>query len=1266
MTKHNIVFAMVLATGCMILTPTVVADIPAAAVVINEFMASNQSTTLDPDSLQYADWIELYNGASVAVDLGGAYLSDDFANPQKWQIPKDVILPATGYLLLWADEYDITAKGLHTNFKLGAAGEELGLFTSEGAVIDTIRFSRQITDISYGRAQNANNRWLYFESPTPAKANGIDGLTSSRQAVELLFSLPSGFVSQGQTISLTTPTEGTIHFTTDGENPGRSAPIFKSPIALTRTTVVKARCYQDGLLPGPIVTRTYFVDEQSTLPVFSLSTAPGNLYDESYGIYVDEDIAERKNWRRPALLEFFEPDGHQGFSQEVDIRLFGRTAIFLPQKSISLFPSTTIDYPLLPNSGVKYLNSFLLRSSSDDWHRTMFRDGFIQTLVQQNLDIDTQAYRPAVLFINGEYFGIHNIREKYNGDYLASHHGVDADNNDLLYIDERQPDPITVLEGDRDHYEALMDFVAHNDLAIPTNYELVANQVDLANFMDYVIIEAICGNVSWAHNIRIWRPKTEDGKWQWLVFDLDRGFRDRTFNALSDMAERMPLFHALLANPGFAEQFLQRITEYLNTIFVPEQMTALLDSLQQGISAEMPRHIERWKGICANNVCGIPSMVDWQNNVTDMRNIVQERPAIIRQQIADLFDVNGAIRLNVHVEPPGYGKVQLGASTIVDDHYSGEFFSNQLLNLDASANPGFSFLGWYETTSSLNTLLQRGSSWKYFDQATVPDASWNTLNFDDAAWKTGRAQFGYGDNDETTPISFGNDDNNKYMTSYYRTLLTVNDPSSIDRLTFRLLRDDGAVVYVNGQELFRSNMPAGVISFDTPASSSVGGDDEDSFFEFIVPGSTLSKGANCLAVEVHQYEPSSSDVSFDLEIVSEQGSQERTLISRDQQLRFQATRNQSLTAEFDIDRQHLFPQVPAGELTLTSAGSPYLLLEDVLIPAGSAVTIQPGAEIHVAEGKNILIHGSLRAIGSLQQPIVFLGINHHSWGALCFEDAAQPSALSHVVVRDATSGADAVHFKAAVSTRNSELFLDHVAFQNVIQPFYGYGGSITLLDCQLDGTNAGDDILNIQFASARIEKCHLFGNGELDLDSVDDGIIRNNLIEIISSNSNRDGIDIGASRDVVIENNRIFNCPDKGISVGEESVNTLIRGNLIHQAAMGIAVKDHSTAIIDHNTIYSADVGVSVYEKIAGEDGGSAVVSNTIFSGRYTQEYAADVKSSVQFSYCLSEKSLLEGIGNIQGDARFRSILDQNFYLHADSPCINAGDPTSPPDADGT
>jgi hypothetical protein len=165
-------------------------------------------------------------------------------------------------------------------------------------------------------------------------------------------------------------------------------------------------------------------------------------------------------------------------------------------------------------------------------------------------------------------------------------------------------------------------------------------------------------------------------------------------------------------------------------------------------------------------------------------------------------------------------------------------------------------------------MIRPGAVWKYRDNGVYPGDAWKNLGFDDSAWPSGPAELGYGDGFEATTNSFGPNSNNKYITTWYRRSWDVPDKSVITGLTVRLLRDDGAVVYLNGTEVFRSNLPDGSIAPSTLATNNVAGDEETAWFSQEISPDLLRDGLNTLAVEIHQSGPTSSDISFNLELLA--------------------------------------------------------------------------------------------------------------------------------------------------------------------------------------------------------------------------------------------------------------------------------------------------------------------------------------------------------------------------------------------------------------
>ncbi|MCP4449981.1 MAG: hypothetical protein GY809_00850, partial [Planctomycetes bacterium] len=494
-------------------------------IVINEFLASNKTTNPDnADFDDYSDWLELYNAEPSPVDLSGYFLTDDLENPLKWQIPQGTIIMPKGFILFWADGYDegpghyhvrtdgaqdgFVTQYYHMNFKLSRAKEQIALFDPHGYGLDSLTYGLQQPDVSYGRSPDGADTWTYYGDPTPGSTNISPGTLSLERAPAVVFSLPGGLFESNQTIYLSCESStAVIRYTTDGSRPTHASRAYARDITLYSTTVIRARTYEGGALPGPLATQTYLINENPTLPAISIAAFPETLWDDAKGIYRNL----LKSREIPVSLEFFELDGTSGFNLDAGLRLSGQASFKYPQKSVTLsasdkFGEEEIVYPVFPNRDIHRFKDIYLRNSgcADNRH-TMFRDALQHSLVINQMDIDCQAYRPAMTFINGDYWGIYNVREKVNADYLAAHHDIDPHNLDYLEYDFLAPNVLVTLEGDPNNYNAMLDFVQHHDMSRKENYDHIASQIEMNELLNYLITEIYCDNINWPYtNVRWW------------------------------------------------------------------------------------------------------------------------------------------------------------------------------------------------------------------------------------------------------------------------------------------------------------------------------------------------------------------------------------------------------------------------------------------------------------------------------------------------------------------------------------------------------------------------------------------------------------------------------------------------------------------------------------------------------------------------------------------------------------------------------------------
>lgn len=675
---------------------------------INEVMAEDG---------EYADWIEIYNSGDQAVYLENLYLTDDLKDPAKWRFPSECFINPGGFEVFWADGMDA---GRHTNFKLKQKGEDIGIFDAEARLIDSLDYGKQFPDVSFGRHPDGGSAWFFFGEPTPGSSNSRKGCQSCNPAeipYPPRFSLPGGFYTAPQILSLSSESpDAEIRYTLDGSEPSRASILYSRPMMIDATAVVRARVFDTGCLPSLIMTQTYFINEKFTLPVVSIAADPAHLWDDETGIYTEganydsfEGVANYlEDWERPASAEFYESDGTLGFSANAGIKIHGGSGRDYSQKSFSIharerFGTSEIAYKIFPDEAVSTFKSFILRNDGccDDL-RTMFRDAILHRVVKGRMDIDCQAYRPAILFLNGKYWGILNLREKLNEHYLASHHGIDPDHIDLL------EDSSSVVEGDAEHYEDLLNFIKTADMTSNASCEYIQTQMDVYEYIRYQIAEIFSANTDWpANNMKYWRPKTSGGKWRWILFDTDYAFADYQYNGMKGAYNGQLLFRRLLENPGFKNEFIQQFASHLNTTFRAERVISVIDSLRAGIEAEIPGHIKRWGGTYGSR--SISSVSEWESNIEKRRLFANERLPYVRQHIAEHFGLSGTANLTLKVSEPGIGKISVNGMVITDSSFTGTWFKDVPLRLEAFPNSACRFVRWEgiadETSDPLSVTL---------------------------------------------------------------------------------------------------------------------------------------------------------------------------------------------------------------------------------------------------------------------------------------------------------------------------------------------------------------------------------------------------------------------------------------------------------------------------------------------------------------------------------------------------------------------------------
>ena len=842
-------------------------------------MSNNVSAVWD-NAYNYSMWVELYNtNTTTSYNQSAFYFTDDLTQPKKWN-PASKLVSPNGFSVLW---FERDERSEHANFKLNTEGGKLYLLNSSAVVIDSVVYPKQYRNISYGRITNGSNSWVYFEQFSAGTSN--NGKSWSFQRCEApVFNVAGGFYVSTQNVTFATPAAGdTIYYTRNGSEPTRANALRYTPgssITINSTTAIRAKTFSKNKLSSDIATATYFINERNfSLPVVSIVTEQANLTDNTIGIYTtgtnglvgngsNTPVNWNQDWDRPANFELFDKTKTSRLNQELDISITGGWSRGNNQKSLKISPRNKFgdnqlryDIFAASKSNHKY-KDIQLRNSGNDFFYSMMRDGYMQTLVMNRMNIDCIAYQPAVCFMNGTYYGIQNLRERSSKDYIYSNYGLEEDDIVLL---ETWKIPYDA------NYTPLSNYISSNDIKQTAVYNKVAEMMDIDNFMSYMISQIFFANTDWPHNnVKIWKKK-DGGKWRWILYDTDFGYNlygtNYNHNSLSWALGEMPgtdpsnnpwstlLLRKLTTNDAFRQNFIDRFCIQLSSTFEYNRSAGILDSLAANISSEISYHKSKW-----------PSYRAFTEDITSMKTFALNRPAYMLDFISSRF-LNGVGNETVNISSNNKkATYTFNNEKIVDPGIQLRYFKNQQFTLKANAVAGYKFKHWEigGSASGATTLIANNSNWKYFDGNDLPATNWSSTAYNDGSWKNGNAPLGYNSSNTgiSTIISYGANASNKYTTAYFRKNINISNLSSKNNFAITTLADDGIVLYVNGTEVGRDNMPNGTISFTTVATTYNNG----ATASFIVPKELLVEGNNVIAAEVHQNSVSSSDLIFNLQM----------------------------------------------------------------------------------------------------------------------------------------------------------------------------------------------------------------------------------------------------------------------------------------------------------------------------------------------------------------------------------------------------------------
>jgi hypothetical protein len=675
----------------------------AITLVFNELLARNSDLVYDNHG-DDDDWFEIYNYGDDPVMLNKIWFTDNPSVPLQWKMDTSspVYIHPGEYFLVWAD--DESDEGYnHANFKISGDGEFLGMYTTDLQLIDQVVFPEQTPNVSYGRSPDAGLNWMFFNAPTPLAENDSPG-------GEMVLPAPAGNKQGGQyhapfSLLLSSPVaDAEIRYTLDANDPTHESPLYKEPIEIDTTTILKARLFRQGDLPGPILTCSYFMHGNNyDNPLVSIVATPDDLYGDRGLIKTNSGTLEI-----PAHFEYIE-GGTIKYASGTGIQLHSTSSgkpTSMRLYARSRYGNDWFGYPFFEDQAPYFFKRLILRNSGNDNVNknplnTHFRDLLIHEIARKSFgDPMVSAGKPVNVFLNGSYFGLFNLRERIDQFYIETHTGFTG-NYDLLERAFGFPINQNPIAGSFDNWNALMSFAdTSGNLATQEDFETIASQVDLENFTDYWMTEVFAGNYDWlSNNVKYWKPA--EGKWQWIFWDLDHGL-GLNFNeyglvnwntlewSLTKSDRAWPngynnrLIRNLLKNDQYRDRFIKHFATLLNTSFAFTATSPVFDSLRLRYENDMVYHTQRYE----------KDMEDWYRACDTVKNYLKLRPEALFGHMESFFGLQKAVSVRMNVIPEGAGKIRWAGEIMPAPTMEGKYFPGLQYAIDAQAIPGFSLSQW--------------------------------------------------------------------------------------------------------------------------------------------------------------------------------------------------------------------------------------------------------------------------------------------------------------------------------------------------------------------------------------------------------------------------------------------------------------------------------------------------------------------------------------------------------------------------------------------
>ena len=900
-------------------------DADPSNLVFNEIMVGNIDQYID-HSYNYGAWAEIYNPTLLNIQLDGLYVSDNPKEPRKFRLAAGTgVIKGKNYKVIYFDHNSADGTFGDTayrqvRFKLQNGGGTLYLFDASGKLLTSADYPEAITRCSWARKQDGSDEWGWTGEPSLATSNNNSDFADFRLEAPQV-DTDSRLFTDPFAIQVSIPEGATLRYTTDGTTPSASNGLTSvdGNFNISATTILRFALFQKGMLPSPVVTRSYIYRYYDYyLPVVSITTDPDNLYDNTIGVYVDgtNGVSGRNHgasninmdWERPVNFEYITPEEGMVINQETEFVISGGWSRHYAPSSFKLKGTNryegkkTIDpYPFFHNNPYNKYRQIMVRNGGNDNNSQAHgrvRDAITQqVLLSSGFYCDCQDYQPVHVFFNGRYLAQLNLREPNNRYHGYAYYGYDDDEMDAF----EYSNGYFQMAGTKDAFNRWKSLA--QGCSSPSTYEELKRLIDIDEITNFFAAISYIGCSDWIcnnNNVKGYRS-LPDGKFHLTLHDQDWGWSNSNGVQLLDGNngnELLTIYNNMKRNSSdFRRRFVDAYCILSGSVFTKERCLSIADSICRLVEPALSwENKEPW--------------TSYNEQKTAMSGLTSRTARM--NALKSAYGLSSGMSVTFAANVPGAAFL-INGQPVPGATFNGTLFAP--VTLETSAPAGYNFVGWRKTGNSTITDIHKGDSWSYWDHGSLDGTDWKTGSASD--WAQGPTPLGYGKNSIVTTISYGGNSSQKYPTYYFRKNLTIDcELSDIASLALNFTADDGFVVYINGIEACRYLMPDGTPTYETYATTYAPNNPDSGTLD--LPVNLLRKGENIIAVEVHNNVPGSTDIYWDAEI-SYNITSGTAIVSRDRTLR--------LDTDADTQIQAIFS--PLHPECLVEAGSTPVVVNEV-------------------------------------------------------------------------------------------------------------------------------------------------------------------------------------------------------------------------------------------------------------------------------------------------------------------------------------------------